>query len=301
MSKVLLIVNPSSGSESAPALASVVTEKLSAMYDSVVIKYTEKAGDAMRFAREAAQAHFDAVFAMGGDGTVSETVNGIAEQEFRPDFSFLPLGTVNDLARALGISLKPDEAIAQMDYLQKRKLDVGKVNGRYFIDAVSVGAIPEAVNQVEPEQKTRLGAFAYFLEGAKALSGNKAQVFELTIDGEEIVQESLLLVVALANSVGGFEKAIPHAQVDDGYLHLAALKGHTLLDKVKVLPKVLTGDALADDAILYRPFRSGTIRVRGEVPLVSNVDGDAGDNLPLEVSVLPQHITVLVPEAAVER
>lgn len=295
MSKVLLIVNPSSGSESAPALASVVEEKLAAMYDDVVIRYTEKAGDATEFAREAAQSHYDAVFAMGGDGTVNETVNGLAEQEHRPDFSFIPLGTVNDLGRALGISLEPDEAIAQIEYLEKRKLDVGKVNNHYFIDAVSVGAIPEAVHQVKPEQKTRLGAFAYFLEGAKALKDSEAYVFELDLDGEEIVQESLLLLIALANSVGGFEKAIPHAQVDDGYLHLVVLKGHTLVDKVKVLPKVLSGNALSDEAILYHPFRSGTIRVRGGITLASNVDGDPGDNLPLQVSVLPQHLTVLAP------
>lgn len=297
MTKALLIINPSSGSESAPALASVMEEKLNTMYDSIVVRYTEKAGDATTFAQEAAEAHFDAVFAMGGDGTVNETVSGLAEQAFRPAFSFIPLGTVNDLARSLGISLEPEEAIAQLDYLQEKKLDVGKVNDRYFIDVVAVGAIPEAVHRVEPEKKTRLGAFAYFLEGAKAFNESEAHVFELTIDGEEIVQESMMLIVALSNSVGGFEKMIPHAQADDGLVHLVVVKGHTMLDKVKVLPKVMTGDVLTDEQILYRPFKKGTIRVRGERPLISNVDGDEGDYLPLDISVLPQHLTILIPRS----
>ena len=69
----------------------------------VVVKHTEKGGDAAAFAKQAAEDHYDSVFVMGGDGTVNEGISSLAELDYRPTFGFFPLGTVNDLARALGI------------------------------------------------------------------------------------------------------------------------------------------------------------------------------------------------------
>lgn len=296
MNEVLLIVNPSAGNEEAGSLAGSVQEKLAVQYDQVTVKYTEKAGDATVFAREAAQKKVAAVFVMGGDGTVSEGINGLAEQEYRPDFGFIPLGTVNDLARVLGISLEPKEAIAQLEQLEKRMLDIGKVNEHYFSNVVAIGTIPEAVQEVDPQQKKRLGFLAYFLEGTKALQNNEAYTFELTIDEEQINQESILILVALNNSVGGFENLLPDAAPDDGFLHLIVLKGKTIVDKLTVIPKVFTGNAVKDDRILYRKFRTGTIGVKENKSVVANVDGDEGDALPLSVKILPKHLTVLVPK-----
>lgn len=296
MSQALLIVNPSSGDEKAKEYAKKVEEILGKQYESVRVKYTEKAGDATQFAREAARNRLEAIFVMGGDGTVNEGVSGIAEEEYRPDFSFIPLGTVNDLGRALGISMNPEEAINQLHHLKKKKLDVGKVNDSYFIDVVAVGVIPEAVSNVDPAKKTRFGPLAYFLEGAKAVGENKSYTFDFTIDGERFIEKSMLILISLANSVGGFEKLVPQAKVDDGKLHLTVVKGEKLADKLKLLPKIFSGEITKDEQIIYRAFEIGKIFVQGSIELAANVDGDEGDLLPLELKVLPQHITVLVPE-----
>lgn len=296
MGKALLVVNPSSGNEAGKKYAGAIEKKLQKKYAEVIVKYTEKAGDATVFARQAARDHFEAVFVMGGDGTVNEGVNGLAEEEFRPKFSFIPLGTVNDLGRSLGISMNPDVAVAQLDYLIEKKLDVGKINDRYFIDVVAIGTIPEAVQAVEPEQKTKLGAFAYILEGLKAVRDNKSYRFSLEIDGEHIEQESMAVLVALTNSVGGMETLIPEASHDDGKLHLVVLKGGQIADKLGLIPKIFSGKALDDEHVIYRAFEKGYFAVEGEIDLITNVDGDPGDSLPLDISVLPQHLTVLVPE-----
>lgn len=296
MRKAVLIVNPSSGNEAAETYANRVKEQLEQTYEEVEVLVTEGEGDATRFAREAAESHVTAVFAMGGDGTVNEAVSGLAEQAFRPDFSFIPFGTVNDLARSLGISLDPEEAVNQLKDLKPMKLDVGKVNDNYFIDVVAVGAIPTAVQLVSPEQKTRLGSLAYILEGAKALTKRKSYQFTLTIDDEKIEVESVLLLVALTNSVGGFEKLIEGAAPDDGKLHLIIMKGKDMLGKVRLLPKLLNGGVTNDPDILYRPFEKGEILVEDDEQLVANVDGDEGDQLPLQIQVLPNHLTVLVPK-----
>lgn len=298
MSEAVLIVNPSSGNEEAQNLAGAVEEKLAGNYDKVTVKFTEKSGDAAQFAKTAAEERVSAVFVMGGDGTVNEGINGLAEQEYRPDFSFIPLGTVNDLGRALGISMDPQEAIAQLDSLESKKLDIGKINDHYFANVVAIGTIPQAVQKVDAEQKTKLGPLAYFLEGAKTLSNSEAYTFEFELDEEKISQESTLILVALTNSVGGFESLLPQARIDDGYLHLLALKGNTIVDKLKIIPKIFTGEAIEDEKVVYRQFKTGTIKIEETQKLVANVDGDEGDALPLTLQVLPQHLNVLAPKSS---
>ena len=103
------MVNPSSGGEQAKEFEQLAIAKLESVFDEVVVLHT-KSRDAKLYS-EAATEGYHSVFVMGGDGTVNEGISGIAEQEHRPNFGFFPLGTVNDLARALGIPLEPEEAI----------------------------------------------------------------------------------------------------------------------------------------------------------------------------------------------
>lgn len=129
-----------------------------------------------------------------------------------------------------------------------------------------------------------------------AIRDNKSYVFELEIDGERIEQESMAVLVALTNSVGGMETLIPEAAHDDGKLHLIVLKGDNLVDKIGLIPKIFSGKALDDENVIYRSFEKGYIAVAETTDLITNVDGDPGDSLPLDISVLPRHLTVLVPE-----
>lgn len=298
MTKAVLIVNPSSGGEKGKEYTVLVQETLESMYDSVSVKETAKGGDAEQFAKAAARERVEAVFVMGGDGTVNEGICGLAEEEYRPKFGIIPLGTVNDVGRALGIPLNPEAAIRMLPKAITKELDIGKVNDSYFIDVIAIGKIPEAVKNVGTERKTRLGALAYFIEGAKAFNVSQSYPFKLTLDDEVIEQESILLLIALTNSVGGFENMLPQAKIDDGYLHLIVLKGSTLMDKVKLIPKVIQGNTAEANETLYRKFKSGKITVTDEdMEVISNIDGDEGDKLPLALQILPRHITIFVPES----
>ncbi|MEK4948579.1 diacylglycerol/lipid kinase family protein [Carnobacterium sp. FSL W8-0810] len=298
MTKAVLIVNPSSGGEKGKEYTVLAQETLESMYDSVSVKETTKGGDAEQFAKAAARERVEAVFVMGGDGTVNEGICGLAEEEYRPKFGIIPLGTVNDVGRALGIPLNPEAAIRMLPKAITKELDIGKVNDSYFIDVIAIGKIPEAVKNVGIEQKTRLGALAYFIEGAKAFNVSQSYPFKLTLDDEVIEQESILLLIALTNSVGGFENMLPQAKIDDGYLHLIVLKGSTLMNKVKLIPKVIQGNTAEANETLYRKFKSGKITVTDEdIEVTSNIDGDEGDKLPLALQILPRHITIFVPES----
>ena len=181
MTKAVLIVNPSSGGEKGKNHTNLAKKTLESMYDSVSVKETTKGGDAEQFAKEAARERVEAVFVMGGDGTVNEGICGLAEEEYRPKFGIIPLGTVNDVGRALGIPLNPEAAIRMLPKAVTKELDIGKVNESYFIDVIAIGKIPEAVKNVGADQKTRLGSLAYFIEGAKAFNNSQSYSFKLAL------------------------------------------------------------------------------------------------------------------------
>jgi YegS/Rv2252/BmrU family lipid kinase len=295
MTKALLIVNPSSGGEEAKKYEEQATEKLNTLFDEVIVKHTEEAGDAIDFAKEAAQAKLDSVFAMGGDGTVNEAISGLAEETYRPNFGFFPLGTVNDLARALNLPLDPEEAISKLDIKRTKSLDVGKLNDQYFMNVVAIGTIPESINDVDVEDKTKFGKLAYFISGIKNVIGTESYDFELTIDGESQEITSTTLIIGSTNSVGGFEQLFSDAQVDDGKMHLLYLIDESLLETVKSLPDLLTGVKESTDNVGYVTFEKGTIAVK-EKTLGTNVDGDEGPELPITVEILPAHLTVYAGE-----
>ncbi|WP_062532064.1 diacylglycerol/lipid kinase family protein [Jeotgalibaca dankookensis] len=297
MTHALLIVNPTSGGEKAKDYAKDMEATLTEMYDQVTVKHTEKAGDATRFAKQATQDRLTAVFAMGGDGTINETVNGLAEQEYRPVFGFIPMGTVNNLGRSLGISMDPQEAIANLKDSVEKKMDIGKINDRYFIDIVGIGEVPRAVQQVDIEEKTKLGPLAYFIEGAKALGEKKMYDFNIEIDGESIQEVSMVVVMSLSNSIGGFENVLPEASAYDGRLHFMLLKGDKIIDKVSLVPKIFSGQVAEDERIIYRAFEKAHLALTDGTELKTNVDGDEGPALPIDVSVLEHHLTVLVPKS----
>ena len=117
MSRCLVIINPVSGGGAARRYALDLQWKLSTLFETIEVKFTTGEGDATRFAKDACERGFDAVFCMGGDGTVNETVNGIAQGGFKSTFGFIPVGTVNDMSRALGIHQNPTQAIISIKHV----------------------------------------------------------------------------------------------------------------------------------------------------------------------------------------
>ena len=293
MKKVLLVVNPSSGGEKASHYQKMAEEKLQSYFDEVRVRLTEKQSDATTIARESAEAHYHSVFVMGGDGTVNEGISGLAEQPYRPKFGFFPLGTVNDLARALSISLEPEEAIQNLSFEKMTPLDIGKINDSYFINIVAVGVLPEAVSKVGVEEKTKMGKWAYFISGFKHLVDTQSYRFMLEVDGEKKKVESSTLLIALTNSIGGFETLLPQASVKDGKLHLVYLKDKTLIDTLKAVPDLIKGVNETTEHVSYLPFQTLKISLMDQdVALSTNVDGDQGDDLPVTVQILPSHLEV---------
>lgn len=293
MKNAVLIVNPSSGGEKAKEFEKLVIEKLNTLFDNVDIKYTEKAEDATNFAKEACSNKVHSIFGMGGDGTVSEIIGGIATEEYKPKFGFFPLGTVNDLARVLNISLDPKTAIEELDVEMSKKIDIGKINDKFFMNVVAIGAIPNAINEVESEDKTKLGKFAYYFAGIKEIANMSFYNLKLTIDEEIREISTSLLLIGLTNSIGGFEKLLPDAKVDDNKMHIIYIKDSNIIDTIKAIPEMLSGVNESSNNVEYITCKSIKIEMSDKDENISvNVDGDEGRQLPVSIEILPSYLEV---------
>ncbi|TDQ36226.1 diacylglycerol/lipid kinase family protein [Aureibacillus halotolerans] len=292
MKKALVIINPSSGKEKALGLEEDVVSALQETHEEVAVRYTEKEGDATTFAKEACEEKLDTVIALGGDGTVNEAINGLAEQSHSPTFGFLPLGTVNDFARALKLPMVPKKAIEVLKANHTKRVDIGKIDGRYFMNVLAVGAIAELVYEVTPEQKSKFGPFAYFIEGAKALKEKTPFNLSITYDDNTWNGEAYVMLVALTNSVAGFETFAEQAKVNDGYFHVFVLKDLSIQSMMKLVPDLLRGELEGNDQIDY--FRAASLKVESSMDLVVNIDGDEGVPLPFTADVLHNALHILV-------
>ncbi|MFB1082952.1 diacylglycerol kinase family protein [Jeotgalibacillus sp. JSM ZJ347] len=293
MKKAMLILNPSSGKEEALDHKESVLQVLKEMGYDVTLKETEKENDATVFAEQACQERFDVVVSMGGDGTLNETITGLAKKEYQPALGIVPLGTVNDFARALNISMDPEEAIQQLKTAETKRVDIGRINDRYFMNIIALGGIAEATFGVSVEQKTKLGPLAYMIEGFKTIREKEPFDSEITYDGKKWEGSALLFLMALTNSVGGFEKLAPEAEVNDGHLHCFIIKDVPLFKLITIMTALLKGELEEDENVEY--FKANEVHVNSDKDLISNVDGDEGAHVPLTVEVLSSHIPILCP------
>lgn len=294
MKKAVLIYNPSSGKELASEYKDRVVEVVTSMQYEVEVKETQGPKDATHFAAQACEQRVDFVIGMGGDGTINEIVNGLAEQQHMPLFSFIPLGTVNDFARALGIPLDPEEAIEALKVSKEQRADIGKLGNDYFMNIVAIGEIASKVADTSIESKTRLGPLAYLLEGTKAILQDNEVTMKIVHDEGEWEGDMTLVLIALTNSVGGFEKLAPDAEVDDGFLHVFIVHESGIPGFLRVGTKLLQGKIAEDDGVDY--IRTKKVHIETSQELFCNVDGDEGTCTPVDIQVLAQHLRVLVPE-----
>lgn len=287
MKKAMLIINPTSGGEKALDYKEKLENKAKEYFEYVETKITEKAKDATAFAEEASKENYEAVIVFGGDGTVNEVISGIAEKNYIPKLGIIPGGTGNLITKLLEISQDIDEAIDQLDFNKTNAIDIGKANKSYFGYIFSVGSLPEAIHNVEIEDKTKYGVLAYAINTIKSVI--KDEVFNIKIETENgnYEGEASQVLVLLSNYYA--DKKI-FEENKDGYANILILKNASIISKLSLIPDLLKGDIVENDNIEY--IKAKDITISSDTKLESDIDGDQSDDLPVKITVLGNHIEI---------
>lgn len=279
--KSRLIINPVSGTDSAPDHLQTINERLRAAFGEMDIVMTVGAGDASEAAEAASRSgDYDQLFVAGGDGTLNEVLNGVARVEGafeRITFGLVPLGTGNDFANALGL---PEEIEAAIEILlggRTLMCDVGALGERRFVNVSAGGFIAEVSDAVNPQLKTVAGKLAYLVGGAQVLFDYEPVAAHLRSTGEDgrVSERELdVQMFAVCNSrmVGGGRLIAPHAYVDDGLLDVCLVEAMPVIEFLGLLTSVSAGDHLTDERVTY--FRARELELRFARTIKVNTDGE---------------------------
>lgn len=291
----MAIINPSAGSETAPALIPTIRRRLATQFDEVDLRETTGGGDATDWAREAAEHGDEAILAVGGDGTINEVIHGIAEHPTRPKLALLPMGTGNLLARRLGYTTRGEQALDDLRFEATSRLDIGRADDRYFTYIYSIGDLSEAIHVVDAEEKSRLGIFAYARSMMRHVNSGRRIPLEIVGDDFHIEQEVSLLAVVLSRHIGSHRFVGEDDEDDTGLAHVLCLHADGLLELARVIPDFLRGTLEENEHITY--LRTRRLRIETTVPVrvVADLDGDEGDTLPTTIDVLPRHLELYLP------
>lgn len=294
--KTCVIFNPVARGDKARHLQA----RLGEVTREAALKPTRGPGDARRLAAESVREGFESIVAAGGDGTLNEVMNGLADADGfgRARLGVLPLGTVNVFAKELNLPQDFDGAWATILRGQTRVIDAawadfvaeGQPQRRYFAQLAGAGLDSRAVELVNWELKKRLGFLSYVVAGFQALAENLPPI-EIS-NGTEKARGELVLI-GNGRFYGGRFTVFPQADLADG-----------VLDAV-VWPRLdLASVARSGWGMLTDDFHSGgrTILMRGEKlelkcaqPVPFQLDGENVAQLPATFGVSRQAMRVIVP------
>lgn len=287
MKNAMVIINPTSGGEQALNYKEKIENKAKEYFEVVETRITEKALDATHFAEEAAKEKYEAVIVFGGDGTVNEVISGIAEEEYIPKLGIIPGGTGNLITKLVQIDQDIDKAIEGLDFNLTNKIDIGKANDHYFGYIFSVGSLPEAIHNVEIEDKTKFGMFAYAINTVKSVI--RDEVFNIKVETENGNYEGdASQVLVLLSNYFSDKKIFDENKV--GYANILILKDASIFSKLSLIPDLLKGDLVENDSIEY--IKAKSIKISSDIEIESDIDGDQSDDLPVEIKVLGDHIEI---------
>jgi YegS/Rv2252/BmrU family lipid kinase len=303
LKQTLFIINPAS------ARGATVREWLGARgriatLDSDFDEYfTTRAQEASEVTRDALTNDVARIIAVGGDGTLSEVVNGYFDLDGRAinsaaSIGLLPSGTGSDFRRSLGLKGR-DDSIRKLIEGDTRLLDVARAEfrghddvtmSRFFINVASFGLggdVSGLVNRWRNSLPRWIGGRARFSAAALAALGRYRNVrVSIRLDDQQDLQiSSNLIVVANGKFAGGGMMLAPNAELDDGLLDVIVTDGVTRWDVIKELPRIQRGGHLKNPKV--SALRARDVSIESQEPIAADLDGEMVGYTPVRITVLP--------------
>ena len=235
----------------------------------------------------------DCVVIGGGDGTLISAIPGLIAK--RLPLGILPLGTFNDLARTLGIPSDPESAVRVILDGHKKAIDVGRVDGHYFLNEASIGISTRIARRQTPAAKKRFGFLAIVATTLAALGGSRPFSATVTVDGAQERFRTIQLTVANSHHFGGFitNKA---AAIDDAILDLYCVDIKNWFDVLRLLGPIIRHEISDSPTVQNR--KSTRFEVSTTRPRHVYTDGEPATMTPAIFEVVPSAIEVFVPRDA---
>ncbi|MCL2774712.1 MAG: diacylglycerol kinase family lipid kinase [Oscillospiraceae bacterium] len=231
--KNLFIVNPGAGTKQAKRHLPGILDLFSENNGENIVYLTSKSGDGIEFVSHYA-ASADRIICIGGDGTLSEVINGIKYNGFDIPIGYIPTGTANDFSNSLNLSKNIMQAAKDIIDGRIISVDIGRFSAestepakreRYFSYIASFGVFTKASYNTPQSAKNTFGHFAYIIEGIKELPDIRPKYIEIETDSKKIEGEYIFGAISNSTSVGGILSFSPNTvDMSDGLFEIMLIK-----------------------------------------------------------------------------
>ena len=238
----------------------------------------------------------DIVLCSGGDGTLHHVMQGIIDMEEPPRIGYMPSGSTNDFAAALGIPSAFGKALDTALHGRPFAYDVGRLNERYFNYTAAFGAFSAISYDTDQQLKNRLGHAAYIISALTKLYQNITTRYHMRVETSDGVFEDDYIFGAVCNSisVGGFKMFRDvDVTLDDGRMELLLIRAPQYVTDLQGVVNALLRGTLNHPDIIFRQIRGAMITSDSEVPWA--LDGEFGGiHRDTSFSVIGHAVSIMI-------
>lgn len=278
--KILFVVNPISGGKKKTAFNKSVLEVLDLKKFNPTFQQTTKPNHAYELGKKAIEDKYDAVVAVGGDGTINELGASLIGSGI--PLGIIPEGSGNGLALYLGIPMNETAAIRRLNRFETVDVDCGTVNDKPFFNIAGLG-FDASVSDRFANDSIR-GPIGYLRSVVNLLGKYKPFHYKLTIDGKTYEREAFMISVANSPQYGNNAYIAPNASVNDGILDVCIVHKFPLYILPMMVYHLFNRSADQSDYVEIIPGKDILIERDDDGPV--HVDGEPlalPGNLKIEV------------------
>lgn len=233
----------------------------------------------------------DGLLVAGGDGTVHEIVNLMMKGNLDLPLGIIGSGTSNDFATYLGINTDLEAYLDTIASGRTRRVDLGLMDGTYFINVASGGAMACIAHEVNARIKNSLGKMAYYLKGIGELPKFRYFPLKIEADGAHYELETFLFVIINSPVVGSMKNVANGVAVDDGKLDLLSIGKCSIPKLMSITADLIAGKPVSErEDVLH--VQAKHFHIESGIPVESDIDGECGPMLPLTIETVPRAVAI---------
>lgn len=287
--RYFFIVNPAAGQGRADRIWKTLEPTLQARHLDYGYALTTAPLEATDMTRDVAEAGYDVVVGVGGDGTLQEIAAGLPAKAM---LGMIPAGTGNDFSHNLDIPKDPAQALDLLLQSKPLRVDRCRVNGHPFLNVAGVGFDAKVAKQVKENPTRGKGTLPYLVAVFRQMAVHRNTPVTIYLDGEPM--DATVLFVAVGNGayLGGGMHICPQARLDDGLLDVCIAGDLGRIESLVNLAKIFRGTHIHHPKVTY--LRARHVRIEGD-DLLYQADGEPLGYAPVEFEIEPGSLTVLAP------
>ena len=287
--KIAFIINPTAGRNKGEKIYKELEDILTKYSYQTNLFRTQKPLHATELASSLKE-ECDVIVAVGGDGTIHEVANGIIGSNCK--LGIIPVGTGNDFVKILNIPFNLIDALNLILNARTRMIDVGNVNGKYFINGLGIGFDAWVVKKSFSVKKLR-GNLVYLYSVLTTLFSYKSTHLIIEMNDLQFDNEYFMLTVGNGPALGGGFRLTPNARIDDQLFDLCLINTMSINQILINLLKVYSGNHIHHPRV--ETYQTKKLLVKSDIPFAAHVDGEilGFEITNLDISIVPNALEVI--------